>query len=147
MRRYHYVAIVVFGLASGLSAQNPFEPETNAACIERLAIPSYSTSARQAEIEGTVTAPVVLSPRASVEWITTGFVSRTERIYGVLIESVENAIREATFRPHCAGKTVTLVFDFKIAGPSSDCPKQSAAFSYPNKFWIVTEPGKLKVQR
>ena len=54
----------------------------------------------------------------------------------------EKAIQEASFRSDCTGKTVVLMFDFKVAGRPSGDPKQSVSFGYPNKFWIVTEPSR-----
>jgi len=138
----HCLALAVLVLNGGLNignAQNPFEPETNVACIERLQMPVYSSLSGS---EGTVTASIVLSPRASVEEIRTQLASKTEKVVGILIHSVEQAVREGTFRSSCGGKTITLVFDFKIAGQPSGSPKQSVSFGYPNKFSIVTEPGK-----
>jgi hypothetical protein len=120
-------------------AQNPFEPDTNVSCIERLQMPAYSPLSVS---EGTVTASVVLSPRATVEEVRTQLASKTEKVIGALIHSVEQAVRAGTFRSYCGGKTITLVFDFKIDGKPSGNPKQSVAFGYPNKFSIETEPAK-----
>jgi hypothetical protein len=125
------------------ATQNPFEPDTHVSCIDRLRIPAYSAEARRSRAEGTITASVVLTKDASVDWFKTEFQSKAPKAIGVLMELVEKAIREATFRPLCGGETVSLIFDFKIAGRPADDPQQSASFSYPNRFWIVTEPGKL----
>jgi len=136
MRPHLAVFLLIAGGSPG-TAQNRFEPETNIACVERLPMPAYSAQARQARIEGTVTATVLLSPRALIEKITTDFASKTPKITGSLIQSVEDAIREAAFHTYCGDKTITLIFDFKIAG-------QPAAYGYPNKFWIVAEPVRQK---
>jgi hypothetical protein len=136
MMRLHFAAVLLASAASHGTAQNRFEPETNMACVERLPMPVYPALARQARIEGTVTATVLLSARASVEKITTDFLSKTPKITGDLIQSVEDSIRQAAFRAWCGDKTIVLIFDFKIAGQES--------FGFPNKFWIVAEPGKQK---
>ena len=81
-------------------------------------------------------ASVLLSPRALVEKITTDLTSKTPKVTGTLIQSVE----EDRF----PDKTIVLIFEFKIAGQPAENPKQSDSFGYPNKFWIVTEPGKEK---
>jgi hypothetical protein len=145
----HYLAIVLvalsLGLKSGLS-QNPFEPDTHIGCVERFQTPVYSAVARQVKAEGTITASVVLSPQGSVQEISTDFKSKTQRAIGLLIPLVEKSIVEAAFRSTCAGETVVLIFDFKIIGQPSESPKQSVSFGYPNKFWIVTEPGKLMME-
>ena len=70
------VLLLICGLKVA-TAQNPFEPESNIACVERLSIPAYPIVARQGRIEGTVAASVLLSPHASVEKITTDFASKT----------------------------------------------------------------------
>jgi len=139
----HFLALAVLTLTLGLNsatAQNPFEPDTNVACIERLQMPAYSALTGS---EGTVTASVLLSPRATVEEVRTRLDSKTEKVIGALIHSVEKAVKEGTFHSYCGGKTITLVFDFKIDGKPSGSPKQSVSFGYPNKFSIVTEPAKL----
>jgi hypothetical protein len=127
------------GALNPAPAQNPFEPDSHIACVERLPVPTYPVAAIQAQAEGTITAAVVLSPQASVQLVTTEFRTKTQKTIGLLIRAVEDAIHEATFRSTCGGYTVALVFDFKLAGRRSDVPKQSASFGYPNKFWIVSE--------
>jgi Gram-negative bacterial TonB protein C-terminal len=140
------VLVLISGLRVG-TAQNPFEPESNIACVERVTMPAYPAIARQGRIEGTVVASVLLSPHASVEKITTDFTSKTSSVNGSLIRSVEEAIRAAAFRAPCANKTIVLIFDFKIAdfkiaGQPSDSPGRSDSYGYPNRFWIISEPGK-----
>ena len=139
--RYCVVALLVM-LGPGIAtAQNPFEPETNIGCVERLQMPAYPPSGRQAQVEATITASVLLSPKPTVQQqVTTQFKSKTQRAAAILMPTVEKAIQEAAFRYDCTGKTVVLIFDFKVAGSPSANPKQTASFGYPNKFWIVTEP-------
>jgi hypothetical protein len=139
--RFCFAALIITsGLGIG-TAQNPFEPETNIGCVERMQMPAYPAMAREAQVEATITASVLLSPKPTVQQqVATQFKSKTQRAAAILMPTVEKAIREASFRSDCTGKTVALIFDFKVAGPPSANPKQSVAFGYPNKFWIVTEP-------
>jgi hypothetical protein len=138
--RYYLALTLLVGVLNPASAQNPFEPDSHIACVERLPVPTYPVEAIQTQTEGIITAKVVLSPQASVQLVTTEFRTKTQKTISLLIRAVEDAIREAAFRSTCAGETVALVFDFKLAGQRSDVPKQSASFGYPNKFWIVSEP-------
>ena len=88
-------------------------------------------------MEGTIIASVVVSPKPSVQLqVATQFTSKTQKAPGILMQAVERAIEDAAFHSHCAGKTVVLVFDFKIG------ERQSASFGYPNKFWIVGGKGE-----
>ena len=93
MRRYLALILVAFslGLNTGLS-QNPFEPDTHIACVERLQAPVYSAVARQVKAEGTITASVILTSSASIHEITTDFKSKTRRAIGLLIPLVEKSI-------------------------------------------------------
>lgn len=141
MRRHF--AVLLFLLA-GIPArgQNPFEPDTHIDCVERLRIPDFPAEARQGGAEGTITATVTLSSRASVQLIATEFQTKKPKTIGILIPPVEDAIRQAAFRPRCAGKTIELVFDFALAGSASELPAQTVYFGYPNKFRIVAAPAK-----
>jgi hypothetical protein len=141
MRSILFTVLIAAGVKAGF-AQNPFEADSNIACVERIAMPVYSPLAQQTRLEGTITASALLSPRGTVEKVTTDFSARSSKVTGALIRSVEDAVRGGSFRPGCGGKTVTLIFDFKIAGQPSDNPKQTDSFGYPNKFWIVVEPMK-----
>jgi hypothetical protein len=140
--RFCVAALIVMTSGPGIGkAQNPFEPETNIGCVERLHMPAYPAMARETQVEATITAAVMLSPKPTVQQqVTTQFKSKTQRAAAILMPTVEKAIQEATFRSDCTGKTVVLIFDFKVAGPPSANPKQTVSFGYPNKFWIVTEP-------
>ena len=108
--RYWLVAVLIGFTVNIGKAQNPFEADSNIACVERLPMP-----ARQGRAEGTITASVVLSPKPTVQLqVTTQFASKTQDAAGVLMQAVEKAIEGAAFRSYCAGKTVVLVFDFKM---------------------------------
>jgi hypothetical protein len=122
--RYFMVAMLM-GFNVG-RAQNPFEADSNIACVERLQVPGY------ASMEGTITASVVVSPKPTVQLqVTTEFATKTQKAAGALMQAVEKAIEGAAFRPYCAGKTVVLIFDFKMG------LEPGVSFGYPNKFWIV----------
>jgi hypothetical protein len=139
--RYCVAALLVMSGPRIGTAQNPFEPETNIGCVERLQMPAYPPLAKQAHLEATITASVVLAPKPTVrQQVTTQYKSKTQTAAAILMPTVEKAIQEAAFRSDCTGKTVVLIFDFKFAGPPSGNPKQSVSFGYPNKFWIVSEP-------
>jgi len=146
--RYCVAALLAMSGPGIGMAQNPFEPETNIGCVERLRMPAYPPLDRQAQVEATITASVLLSPKPTVQQqVTTQFKSKTQRAAAILMPTVEKAIQEAGFRSDCTGKTVVLIFDFKVAGPASSNPKQSVSYGYPNKFWIVTEPSSSKLSR
>jgi len=62
--RYCIAALLVLSLTGTGMSQNPFEPETNIGCVERLRMPAYPALDRQTQVEATITASVLLSPKA-----------------------------------------------------------------------------------
>jgi len=133
MRQYIVAIFLIAGLKIG-TAQTLVEPNTNIACVERIQIPAFPPLARMARVEETINAAVLLSSRGSVRAISTG------KGHPLFLPSVEGVIRAATFHSECAGKTVTLVFDFRLAGLGSEQPMQSVTFGAPNKFSITVKP-------
>jgi hypothetical protein len=49
-------------------------------------------------------------------------------------------LNKARFRAGCAGKQITLIFDFSITGDPSDRQQQEVAFGFPNRFYISARP-------
>ena len=92
-----------------------------------------------AQIEGTITAHVVLAPDGLVHSVTTQVSSKFESAKALMPPTVEKVIRDGVYRSDCGGRTITLIFDFKIAGDSGNPPQKSISFGAPNRFWIVTE--------
>jgi hypothetical protein len=124
--------LLIAGLKVG-TAQISSDLETNISCIDRLQMPTFPALARKARVQGTINAVVVLSPQGSVQTMNT-------KGHPLLVPSVEDIIRTAKFRSDCGGKTVTLVFDFRLAGSGSQQPMQSVSFGAPNRFWIAVQP-------
>ena len=122
-----------FFLCSLLRAQAT-EAESNLSCIERIQILRYPPLALSALVKGEVEITMRLSPQAAIEQIKSSG-------HPILVGAVETAMRSAKFRAECAGKTVTLVFEFRIAG-AEFCPRQTVLFNYPNRFVIVSETQK-----
>ena len=103
---------------------------------------SYPGIARVARIEGKVTASVVLGSTASAQEISTKVDANTKG--HVLSDAVEGWIRHARFRPDCGGKTVTMIFQFKIVGQPKSDPTQAVTFEPPNVFRITSEQGQAQ---
>jgi len=135
------IAIAVSFGSAFVQAGKTEQPQgdSGGACIERLQIPDYPRLAIVAAISGTLTTSVLLSPQATVQSISTD--AKTARGAGapLFVAPVETAVRRATFRPNCGGRTVVMVFHFEFGETVSYTPKQSVVFGYPNTFWIVSE--------
>jgi hypothetical protein len=117
------------------------QTETNISCVERLEIPTYPPLAKQASIAGALTATVLLTNDASVgrissEW-TPQYAPAAKAGATIVTPVVEKSLRASTFVKSCAGKTVTLVFNFVFA--ESLQPREIRfSFGYPNQFWVTT---------
>jgi hypothetical protein len=115
------------------------QTETNIACVERLEVPAYPVLAKQARIAGVLTTEVLVGPDASVEKISSQWDSQWaagSKADSIFSSVVEKSLRASTFAKSCAGKKVTLVFNFVLA---ESLPPQQTRFSfgYPNRFWIA----------
>jgi hypothetical protein len=114
--------------------------ETNSTCAQRIQIPSYPPLARQARLAGTLSVTVKLGNNASVDEVSAQSHLNNDRAQAVLLIPIENALRKSQFRRDCAGKIVTLEYDFRLTGDPSDRQMQEVEFGYPNHFWITTRP-------
>lgn len=130
-------ACLLLLLSSGILAVA--QTETNIACVERLEIPAYPTLAKQARIAGVLTTTVLLGPEASVGRITSEWSSQSisgSKPESIFLPVVEKSLRASTFAKSCAGKRVTLVFNFLLSG-NPRLQETASFFGYPNQFWIA----------
>lgn len=125
-----------------LSVPTMAQMETNIACVERLDIPTYPPLAKAARIAGALTTTVLVGSDASVEKIASEWDSQWasgSKADGIFLPTVEKSLRASTFAKSCAGKKVTLVFNFVLA--ESLLPQETKfSFGYPNRFWIAAPP-------
>jgi len=118
-------------------------------CIQRLQIPSYPPAARNAGVEGTVTASLLLTLVGSVDTLATEVHSSYADARRYFAPAVEAAVRGALFQRACGMQTVSLTFHFQLNRDRvSSSPRQGLPSGTPNQFWISTtmplsqRPGK-----
>ncbi len=122
------LAFFCFALVGIAYAQ---DSDFNMSCVERLEIPQYPPLAHAAVIQGSLTATATLGSDGVVETKIVG--------HPLLTEAVKTAIGASTFRKSCAGKSVTVVFNFVIEKTYNSNARFS--FGFPNQFWISVLPG------
>jgi hypothetical protein len=127
VRNAFLLAIV---LTPGAEAQTS-PADSNVACVGRLNIPAYPALASAARIEGTITATIRLSSHEVS-------VAAGPNAGPILSSAVERAIGESEFRTNCIGKTVTLIFEFKLG------TDEKHFFQPPNKFLILSKPIRIE---
>jgi hypothetical protein len=57
-----------------------------------------------------------------------------------MLVPVEKTIRSSVFKRDCAGKQLTIEYEFSIDGDPSDRDQQDVASGFPNRIWISTRP-------
>ena len=90
-------------------------------------------------VSGTVNAALVLSSKARPQRVEFKTARNASHAIGLLTQSVQTAIQEASYFPTCGGKTVQLVFVSELVGVSEGTPKRAVSFGSPNRFWITSE--------
>lgn len=118
----------------------PAQDTSNAACFEKLRIPAYPLLARQAHLTGTLWVTVDLGSNGNVEKVSARSQLNNDRAQSVLLAPVESVLRKSQFRRGCAGKQITLVFEFGLYGDPYDGQQQEVAFGSPNRFFITARP-------
>jgi hypothetical protein len=127
--------LVIIALCLPVFGQSGPDAGANMACVERLEMPKYPWFARVAYIQGNVVAKITIGADGSVKAVN------SPDAHPILVPPVEHALRASKFGSSCAGKSVTLVYDFAIDKDiKSDQAGQTVSFSFPNHFWITVPP-------
>jgi hypothetical protein len=116
--------------------QTPGATDSNIGCIERLQLPEYPALAKQARIQGTITATISVPSPGTSPKVETAYTGPFERTKGIISQPVEDAVRRARFRQGCTGKQVTLILHFELIDDPRTRPIQSVSFGGGNEFWI-----------
>lgn len=134
------IAVIIFAAAH--VAAHAQTPESNVSCVERLTIPEYPALAKQAQIQGTITATFTVPSLGSSPKVKTEYSGPLDgkKVVAMLQVTVEKAIHGATFRQGCAGKQVRLIFHFELIDDPRTRPTQSVSFGSGNEFWISVVP-------
>ena len=107
-------------------------------CAERLDVPMYPPLAAAARVSAGVVTTIHLGSGGSIDAITSELEPR-EPVRTAFLKSVENGVRASRFASTCAGRTVTVEFQFSLGeqvGP------ERVSFRYPNRFTIFA-PAKV----
>jgi Gram-negative bacterial TonB protein C-terminal len=122
-------------------AQSNQEVDSNMSCVERLQMPVYPPLARAARIRGSVTVTVSIAADGSKK------TTMSPSAHLLLTAAIETALQASAFRTSCAGKSVTLVFNF-VFGSELDQGRlpQRVSFAYPNQFYVSTPPQIIETQ-
>jgi hypothetical protein len=118
----------------------PAQDTSNTGCIEKLQIPAYPLLARQARLTGTLSVTVDLGTNGNIEKVSARSQLNNDRAQSVLLMPIESVLRKSRFRRECAGKQITLVFEFGLYGDPYDDQQQEVAFGSPNRFFITARP-------
>jgi hypothetical protein len=114
---------------------------SNMSCVERLQMPLYPPLARAARISGSVTVTISIAADGSRK------TTMSPSAHLLLTAAIEKALQASAFRTSCAGKSVTLVFNFVFGNElDPDRLPQRVSFAYPNQFYVSTPPQIIETQ-
>jgi hypothetical protein len=126
---------------ASVSCTQQSQESPNAECVTRLQLPVYPAIAQSARLPMTLTAAVVVANDGSAQSVSfessSGKREDSRLFHGVL----EQSLKASQFSTSCSGKTVRLVFDFRLDGPP---PNKAIWFTYPNRFEIWEVSPKIQ---
>ncbi len=105
------------------------------ACIERLQLPEYPPIAASARVTGDVVVRVRLGTSREVllEWAD----AASRPLLSLFDRAIERAVDESTFSPACGGRSIALVFEFRLTQEKVPDEFRAVAFRFPNRFEII----------
>jgi hypothetical protein len=123
MRTLLFIALAALLTApNGIAAAEPSNAD-GLACFATLNAPEYPQQAINTHTTGDVWTWTQVSAQGTPGDIKTQVVSAWSDGAKLLTPPVEKAIREAKFKPECAGKEVRAVFRYQTIGQSPDGPQ------------------------
>ncbi len=114
-----------------LIAASAFAQSDGVACFEKLTPPEYPAAALEARVEGSIWTTITIDADGVASKIETKALSVSADAQKLLAPAVEKAIRSATVKPECAGKTVNIAFRFLSADETTQLRPNEAAWVIP----------------
>ena len=124
------ISLTMTSVSCAPQSQEP----SNAACVTRLQLPVYPAIAQSALLTKTLTAAVVVANDGSAQSVSFESISGERVDFAHLFfGTLEQSLKASQFSATCGGRTVRLVFDFRLDG---DPPNKAIWFRFPNGFEI-----------
>jgi hypothetical protein len=126
---------LIFALLSALAcsaATQESGDSSNMACVERLDLPMYPRLADAARISAGVVTTIRIGSGGTIDGVTSEL-KAAEPVKTTFLTSVESAVRSSRFAAACAGRAVTIVFQFSLG---EQVGTERVSFAYPNRFTI-----------
>jgi hypothetical protein len=113
--------------------------DANMACVEHLEIPPFPPIPQTARVQSTISAAIALADGGRVESVVYGAVAGEVRSTDLFTPTIERFVRASRFAANCGGKTVRLIFLFRLITPPEP-DERVLAFEYPNRFVVSAPP-------
>ena len=137
MRSILIIAITAFAAVASAQSQTA---EDGLTCFAKLPAPEYPEEALKSHLDGMVRTWVHINQQGVPEKIETQVVPAWSDPNKLLPSAVEKAVRAASIKPECAGKTVSLVVLYEYRGEIPPDPNAAPATSPPNVLLIDSRP-------
>jgi len=112
---------------------------SNMSCIEKLDVPTYPRLADAARITASVTSVIHVGRDGRLQGVKSNVQAVGETVKAAFLKSVDDSVRTAKFAAACAGRTVTVEFQFSLG---EQVGLERVSFAYPNRF-TISAPGKV----
>jgi hypothetical protein len=112
---------------------------SNMSCVERLDVPAYLRLADAARIAAKVTSVIRVGSDGRLQGVTSDVQAIGETVKAAFLKSVEGAVRTSRFAAACAGRTITVEFQFSLG---EHVGTERVSFAYPNRF-TISAPAKV----
>lgn len=123
--------LIYFIVAAPLLAQDGI------GCVKDMMVPSYTNVARRSPEGGDVHATVSIGWQGQLDELKIAKADEN------LAQEVRDFLSRAAYDAACQGKTVELVFTFKLEGKAEASPPVWVRFQAPNHFVIISRPRSL----
>lgn len=148
-RRHEWRYAGVFGIV-GLTvvlmacAREIPSDRSNFDCVSRLRVPAFPAVAQSARMQPELKAAIKIGPDGRLaSYDVEGLL---ERYRSVFTPELDNSLQKSQFRSACAGKTVQLVFSFKLDRVFGEAGNL-VWFEAPNRFTVTAIASRLETAR
>ena len=137
--------LTTIAMLSTIPAGAAEPPKTDAApegldCFANLTAPEFPMDALRARVDGDAWVNIQVNSGGAIDKVETQVVSAWSSAAKLLTAPVEKAVRAATFKPACYGRTVSTVFRYQLYGDPVANPQATSKADGPRMMLIQSQP-------
>jgi hypothetical protein len=103
-------------------------------CVDQMTLPVYAGLVWQAQITGTATARILLNSEGSALHV------KIDSPHKALTGWVAGTLSKASFLKECKGRTIELIFKYRLEGQKREAPDNQIVVKHPGTVEITAYP-------